>query len=199
SGRLDVLTAIPGGGTLAVSGMVRPPPAASQLRLRVTNLQLAPWTQFLPVAALIEGTGEADLRIDEPLAAGGPARVRGSMAVNRLGVRDAGREMLGAQRVEATGLEVQWPTRLTVERLLVSGPRGTVERDRGGDFPLRDLVNRPGAAPDGAAAGAEAGRRPAATTPAVGLEVGEIVVRGGTVAWRDEAVSPPAALRLPRT
>src|SRR5262249_11830945 len=63
--------------------------------------------------------------------------------------------------------------------------------------PLRDLVNRPGVAPGGAA-GAEAGRRPAATTPAVGLEVGEIVVRGGTVAWRDEAVSPPGALGFSR-
>src|SRR5262249_56543515 len=67
SGRLDVLTAIPGGGTLAVSGMVRPPPAASQLRLRVTNLQLAPWTQFLPVPALIQRPRDTPLPTPQPL------------------------------------------------------------------------------------------------------------------------------------
>src|SRR6266571_4191226 len=47
-GRLDVLTAIPGGGTLAVSGMLRPPPAPSQLRLRLSDLDLASWNRFLP-------------------------------------------------------------------------------------------------------------------------------------------------------
>src|SRR5437870_9626852 len=40
-GRLAVLTAIPGGGTLAVPGMLRPPPAPSQLRLRLGYLDLA--------------------------------------------------------------------------------------------------------------------------------------------------------------
>ena len=49
--------------------------------------------------------------------------MNGSIAVNRLGVRDAQQELIGAQRVEATGLEVQWPTRLGVKRVIVSGPR----------------------------------------------------------------------------
>jgi hypothetical protein len=59
--------------------------------------------------------------------------------VNRLGVKDAREEILAAQRVEATGLQVHWPTRLAVEQLLVSGPRAIIERDKAGAFPRYSL------------------------------------------------------------
>jgi hypothetical protein len=192
-GRLDVMAAIPGGGTLALSGTVQPPPAPSRLRLRVANLDLAPWAQFLPVAAQIEGTGEADLHLDAPLAVGVPTRVEGTIAVNRLGVRDARQELLGTRRLEATGVEVEWPTRLAIRRLLVREPRAMVERDADGSFPLQAVLNRPASA-SGATPHPTAGDGATAATPSLGLVVGEIVVRGGTVAWRDRAVTPPVAL-----
>jgi hypothetical protein len=192
-GRLEVLTSIPGGGTLALGGTLRPPPASSQLRLRLASLDLAPWARLLPVAARVSGLAEADLRVNEPLAAGVPARVQGSIAVNRLGVADARQELLGAQRVEATGLEVHWPTRLVVKRLLVSGPRGIVERDRAGGFPLRGLGDRPASSP-AATPTPDVGSARASTAPALAVEIGEIAVRNGAVAWRDEAVTPPVRL-----
>src|SRR5437870_6615725 len=192
-GRLDVQTAIPGGGTLSVTGMLRPPPAASQLHLRLNDLDLAAWNRFIPVAARLNGRGEADLRINEPLAAGVPTRVSGTIAVNRLAVRDAQQELLGAQRVEATGLEIQWPTRLGVKRLVVSGPRAIVERDKEGGFPLRALRDSPAAA-----AGPSAGRGPKSVTAPrpPRIEVGEIAVRNGVLSWRDEMVKPRVALDL---
>jgi Domain of Unknown Function (DUF748) len=189
-GRLDVLTAIPGGGTLAVSGMLRPPPAPSQLHLRLSDLDLAPWNRFLPVAARLNGRGEADLRINEPLAAGVPTRVSGAIAVNRLGIRDAQQELASAQRVEATGLEVQWPTRLGVKRLVVSGPRALVERDEAGGFSLSALWNRPAAAP------APVNEATPLTPRLPRIDIGEIAVRNGVLSWRDETVKPRAAFDL---
>jgi Domain of Unknown Function (DUF748) len=191
-GRLDVQTAIPGGGTLAVSGKLRPPPARSQLHLRLADLDLASWNRFLPVAARLHGRGEADLHINEPLAAGVPARVSGSIAVNRLGIRDAHQELLGAQRVEATGLEVQWPTRLGVKQVVVSGPRAIVERDKDGNFTMGGLGNRPSAAPTSAPANGAS--RPATRSPRI--DVGEIAVRNGVLSWRDETVKPRATFDL---
>jgi hypothetical protein len=185
-GRLDVQAAVPGGGTLAVSGTVQPPPAASQLRLRLANVDLAPWAQFLPVTAAVDGTAEADLRVDEPIGLGVPTRVRGAVAVNRVGVRSSGRELLGARRVEASGLEVQWPTRLAAKRLLVSEPRAMVERDPSGGFPVTSLLTRP------------AGASTASEPPSLRLEVQEVVVRGGAAAWRDQAVHPPVAVDFSR-
>jgi uncharacterized protein involved in outer membrane biogenesis len=191
-GRLEVQTAIPGGGTLAVTGMLRPPPAPSQLHLRLSDLNLASWNRFLPLAARVNGRGEADLRINEPLAGGLPTRVSGSIAVNHLGVRDTQQELVSAQRVEATGLEVQWPTRLGVKRVVVRGPRAIVERDKDGGYPLRALWSRPDAAP----ASTPVNDAKSATSSSTSVEIGEIAVRHGVISWRDETVEPRATLDL---
>jgi Domain of Unknown Function (DUF748) len=214
-GRLDVNASIPDGGVLSVAGTLRPPPAPTQLRVRLANLDLAPWTGILPLAARIAGIAEADLRMNEPLAAGVPARVQGSMAVNRLAVADARQELVRIRRVEANGIEVRWPERLVVGRVLVTEPHGLVERDQNGTLPLLALVRAPAAggasgsggprvtadAPQTAAAGGPGDAHSASAEDARGqagprlrVRVGEIVIRNGEIAWRDKAVAPPARL-----
>jgi hypothetical protein len=42
-GRLDVRSSVPGGGTLHLDGSLSPPPAVSQLRLRLARVDLRPW------------------------------------------------------------------------------------------------------------------------------------------------------------
>jgi Domain of Unknown Function (DUF748) len=207
---------IPDGGVLSLAGTLRPPPAPTQLRVRLANLDLAPWTRVLPVAARIAGIAEADLRMNEPLAAGVPARVMGSIAVNRLTVADARHELVRVRRVEASGIEVRWPEQLLVGRVLATEPHGLVERDRTGTFPLLALVRAPAAggaaasgaprvtadAPQMAPAGGPGGdadsggakHARARTGHLPRMKVGEIVVRNGAVAWHDEAVAPPARL-----
>ena len=193
-GRLDLLTSVPGGGSLAVSGTVQPPPAASQLRLRLSNLELGPWAQLVPLAARVSGIAEADLRLNEPLTADVPARVQGSLAVNRLEVADGDQELLGVRRVEAQGFELRWPTRLVVKRVLLSSPRGTLARDRTGNLALAALSAPPAAAPEATAPRRD---RPIPTaTPRLGLEVDEMAVRDGRMTWRDETVSPVALLAV---
>ena len=200
-GRLDVTSSIPGGGLLAVTGTVRPPPEATELRVRLANLDLAPWAQLFPVPARITGLAQADLQMNEPLAAGVPARVRGSMAIVRLGVADDRQEILGARRIEASGLELHWSggegraPALRIGRVEVTDPRGVVERDRSGEFPLKALTRRADAiVPASSVPGARAAE--VAPVPAIGVDVGEIVVRNGALAWRDQAVSPAAQLDI---
>src|SRR5262249_19409164 len=107
-----------------------------------------------------------------------------------LGVRGAQQELVGAERVEATGLELSWPDRLRVKRVMVSGPRAIVEREKQGGLPLTALWDPPVAAsPSPAASGAsEAAARPPR------IEIGEIAVRNGVLSWRDETVEPRATL-----
>ncbi|HUG36316.1 MAG TPA: DUF748 domain-containing protein, partial [Candidatus Limnocylindrales bacterium] len=176
---------------MAVAGTIRPPPAFTELRMRVADLDLAPWARLLPVAARVTGLAQADLRIDEPIAADVPARIQGPVAVSRLGVSDDRQERLGARRVEARDLELHWPERLMVGRVLVSGPRGVVERDRDGGLPLKDLLApRPAPTATRSRGPDEPPGQPLA------VEVGEIRVQDGAVAWRDEAVSPPTRLSV---
>jgi uncharacterized protein DUF748 len=189
AGRLDAASTIPGGGTLSIAGTVRPPPAATQLTMRLANLNLAPWAQFFPVAAQVDGRVEASLRMNEPLAAGIPARVQGSIAVNRLAVTDARQELLGALRVEARGLELHWPTRLVVRRVQVDGPRGLIERDHAGNFPIAALAAPSASSATPSVAGGGDGKR-----SGFAVEIDEVGVRDGRVAWRDMTRSPAPRL-----
>lgn len=187
SGRLDVLTSIPGGGTLSVAGALRPPPEASQLRLRIADGNLAPWSQLVPVAVRVGGLAQADLQVNAPLAPEIPTRVRGAIAVDQLVVIEGRRELLTARRVEARGLELHWPSRLVVTRVQISGPRGTVQRDRDGAISLAGLSPSRGQSSDPA--------RPA-STPALAGEIHEVALHDGQLIWRDEAVAPTATLVL---
>jgi hypothetical protein len=197
-GRLDVETAIPGGGTATLAGTLRPPPDASQLRLRLAAVDLAPWTRLLPVAARISGLGEVDLSVDEPLAVGVPARVRGSAAVSRLAIGDGKRELAGAQRITAAGIEARWPERIGIDRLTIAEPRAVVERDRTGAFPVRALFAGPvaPAGPPSTARAASSRPAPRVEVPAPRVEVKEIAVRGGALTWHDAAVTPAARLEV---
>jgi len=198
-GRLDVESSVPGGGTVRLTGALRPPPAASQLRLLARSVDLAPWANLVPVKARITGIAEADLRVDEPLAPGMPNRVRGSVAVTRIGFADGRRELAGAERAELSDLEVRWPSRLSARRLVVQGPRATIERSAAGELPLRALFAPAGsAAPPSATPAADGVRAASAPVqpapPSMALAIGEILVKDGRLAWRDEAVTPRAAL-----
>jgi hypothetical protein len=189
-GRVDVRSSVPGGGLLNLTGRLSPPPAASQLRLQLARVDLGPWARLVPSALRIDGLAEADLRIDEPLAPAVPNQVQGSIAVNQLGVKDARTELLRARRVEARGLEIQWPSRLAARQLVISGPRATIERDSAGSITV------PGG-PSGAAR-APVGSPSTAPASPLALTVGEIVVKDGDLVWRDHAVKPDVALEFAR-
>lgn len=199
-GQLDVESSVPGGGMVRLTGALRPPPASSQLRLLATSVDLAPWANLVPVKARITGVANADLRVDEPLAPGVPNRVRGSVAVSRIGVADGRRELAGAERAELSDLEVRWPSRLSARRLVVQGPRATIERTAAGELPLRALFAPadPAASPAAASASTGAQAAPAQPSspqsPSLALAIGEVVVKDGRLVWRDEAVTPRAAL-----
>jgi len=185
AGRLEAAATVPGGGALSIVGTVRPPPAATQATLRLTGLQLAPWAQLLPMAVRVAGRAEANLSIDEPLAAGVPTRVHGVVAVDRPTIADARQELLSARRIEARGLELHWPTRLAVTRVLVDGPRAMIERDRAGSVSLVTALTPP-SAPE----------RGTPKPPTLAIEIGEVGVRDGRVTWHDGMRTPPARLEM---
>jgi hypothetical protein len=188
AGRLDVRSSVPGGGRLELSGRLSPPPAASQLRLRLARVDLHPWARLVPDALHVEGLAEADLRIDEPLAPAVPSHVQGAVAVNQLGIGAAGGDLLRAARVEARGLEVEWPTRVAARQVVVTRPRAAIERDRAGAITVPGMPARGVGEGPATSQGAEAG--------ALRLAVDEVVVKEGRLVWRDRTVEPPITLDL---
>jgi uncharacterized protein DUF748 len=186
---LDLLTRVEGRGSLAVAGTLRPPTAASDLRVRLDGFDLAPWARFVPFGGQLTGVAEADLRVNEPLQVGVPSRVRGMIAVRSIAVSDGADRVLSASRIEASALELDWPARLRIGRLAVREPRAVVERGRTGDLAIARLSGPPAG--------------PAAVSPAmplsrpsVGVDIGQVLVQDGAVEWRDQTITPPVQAAL---
>ncbi len=140
---LDLSTRVQGRGSLSLAGTLHPPTAPSELRLRLQDFDLAPWARFTPLTAELTGVAEADLRIREPLRVGLPSRVQGMIALKNAGVSDGSGRPLQAQRIEASGLELDWPDRLRIGRLAIREPRAVVERGPTGDFAIARLFGPP--------------------------------------------------------
>ena len=237
--QITLTAALPGGGGLDVQGTARSTPLGSELRARISRVDLAFWAPYLDLPLQFNGMAETDLTVDVASAAGGTGmtgttgggggvttRVRGRAALSGATVygpraadgaptapdigptigpgagsqgegrtREGRRRLLAADRMELTGLDAQWP-KVRVERMRLSRPRVTIERDRAGHLPLVDIVQslRPKAAP---APSAGPVAKPAATTTgALALEIGEIAVDEGRVRFDDASVTPPARLRV---
>ena len=192
---VDLSTRVEGRGSLSVAGTLKPPAVPSELRVRLEGLDLAPWARFAPLSGQVTGVAEADLRINEPLRVGVPSRVQGTIAVADVGLTNGRERLLHAQRVEASGLELDWPERLRITQLAVRQPRAVVERDPAGGFPLARLGTPPRSARPLAPVTLAATAAPPSQQP-VGVAVGEVVVQDGTVEWRDQAVNPPVHVTL---
>jgi Domain of Unknown Function (DUF748) len=147
---IDLSTRVQDRGSLAVAGTLQPPTAPSELRLRLDDFDLAPWARFAPLAARVTGVAAADLRIREPLRVGLPSRIQGMIALKNPGISDGSGRPLQAQRIEASGLELDWPVRLRIGRLAIREPRAVVERGPAGDFAIARLFGSP-AGPDSTA------------------------------------------------
>jgi uncharacterized protein involved in outer membrane biogenesis len=211
--RVTLTAALPGGGGLDVEGAAGGSPLAAELRARASRVDLAFWAPYLELPLLFTGVAETELTINvAPGSASGElaTRVRGRAVLKDASVygpppaegaertdgrrSDGRRRLLAADAIELTGLDVQWP-KARVERVRLARPRVTVERDREGRLPIREVFESLRPAPaSGAPAGGKAAPRPAAS--AVAIEIGEIAVEDGRVRLDDASVSPPARLRV---
>jgi hypothetical protein len=194
---LDLSTRVQGRGSLSVTGALNPPTAPSQLRVRLEDFDLAPWARFSPLAQRLTGVAQADVRVDEPLRVGVPSRVRGTAAVENAGVWEGAARLLGAQRIEASELELGWPDRLRIGRLTIREPRAVVERGRTGEVALgRLLGSSPGPDSSPSASDQSAGAVPSSRGPALAVHIDKVLLQDGTAEWRDEAVGPPVRVAL---
>jgi Domain of Unknown Function (DUF748) len=187
---LDLSTRVQGRGSLSLAGTLHPPTAPSALRLRLQDFDLAPWARFTPLTAELTGVAEADLRIREPLRVGLPSRVQGMIVLKNAGVSDGSGRPLQAQRIEASGLELDWPDRLRIGRVAIREPRAVVERSPAGDFAIARLFGPPAGRDSTTPASGAAGGAPG-PSPALRVDVGQILLQDGTVEWRDHTVAPP--------
>jgi len=211
--QVAVSTQLPRGGSLDARGTATLSPVGADLKVAAKDLDVGLAQPYLPIAALVGGKAEADLAVVAALAQELTATVKGRAAVARLSLGPQDAPVLGAESIEASGVDVAWPTRVAVDRVVIRKPSATLERDPQNRFPILLLLaggsKRTAAAPTagasagGAPAGSQAPAPPAPPSagrpgPALAIEVGEIVIEDGSARLVDRTLSPPYSEELSR-
>jgi Domain of Unknown Function (DUF748) len=185
----------PGGGALAVSGNVATD--AADVRIRAQGVELAPYRAYLPIAASLRGSADADVQARLTRAGGLQAQVRGDAALHRAALNDGMRRIASVERAQARGIDVDWPRRVALDSVALRQPWVVVERDEKRAFPLRTLLSPPGAQTaerDGTSA-ADIGPRAPAETSAPSAErtiaVRRFVIEDGGARFVDHSITPP--------
>src|SRR6185436_7988101 len=117
---------------------------------------------------------------------------------------EGSKPLITVKRVDATGLDVAWPTQISMDRLRVNTPWAEIARNRQGELSVRALFRRrpdlpaaPRPAPD-----AEAAATPGAPSPSAGplpgmqVTLREAIFENGGARIIDDSVEPAARLEL---
>jgi hypothetical protein len=178
--------------------------------VRLTGLDLGPWARYLPSAAQVRGTADADVMVTAALGRTFTAKAVGQAGIARLSVDDGARRVLGVERAEALGIDVQWPSRVAVARVRVRQPVATLERNADGALVLPAVTGpretKQATTKEAKTAEAKTAAtdptEPADFAPPVGdrwrgqVEIGEVAVENGTLGWSDASVKPGARFQF---
>lgn len=187
--RLAMTASLATGGDLTVSGTARTGPSAADLDIRLTGLRLEPWARYVPGPTKATGVAEAAFTVHADLEGRVAARARGQAAVQRAILTHGDRRLMSADRAEVLGVDVEWPSRITIDQVRVRRPTAAVARDASGEIDLRRIL-----------AGSEATSIESASELGVAgmsgsqwkgqVRIGEVAIEGGTLSWADAAVTP---------
>src|SRR5262249_16227491 len=129
------LSATVGSGEGNVRGTINAADRSMETALRVRSADLGMLQPWLPIVGQVRGAAEADVKAAgpfEPLA----LTVRGSAGVSKLAFLDRDRPLLTLERIEAAGIDAEWPTKLAIDRVRVTEPWARIERDAQGSLSL---------------------------------------------------------------
>jgi hypothetical protein len=168
------------GGAVDARGQLRVDTQAVDGQAAVKQLDLATMQAFLPSRGTLEGKLDGDLRVRATLSPLAVAAT-GRLAFDDPTFGDGQRMLAYIKRVDVTGLDADWPRRVTIERLAIEKPWSLLERDADGSVPLLALLMSGGPAARPAAP-------PAAPVPVV--RVGTVTVEEGFVRFVDRTTTP---------
>ena len=183
------------GGTVTARGKVDAGARRGELAVTLRGADLGALQPWLAMTGRVRGAADADVTLTaalEPLT----LTARGRVGVTSLAFLDSGQPLLTVGRVEAADLELDWPTRLSIDRLRVNAPWAKIERDARGQLSLRTLFERPPGRP------APPPAEPAAVPgplPGLQVTVRDALFEDGGTSIVDDSVEPAVRLDVKGT
>jgi len=180
------------GGSVDARGQLRFDTQAVDVQAAVKQLDLATMQAFLPSRGTLEGKMDGDVRLRATLSPLAVAAT-GRLAFDDPTFGDGQRMLAYIKRVDVTGLDADWPRRVTIERLAIEKPWSLLERDADGSVPLLALIMsggpaaRPAAPPAAPRAGPTTTDSPA---PVPVVRVSTVTVEEGFVRFVDRTTTP---------
>jgi len=189
--KVELTSPMPGGGQLNITGTVQLEPMRLEARAILDGVALEPAQSYVPIEGRLAGkvTGDLTMKLGlEPTA----VQVAGQARLQAFRLDDGDRAVVTVGRVETTGIDVDWPTRISIRSVQFRRPRLLIERDAAGEIRLRRLIT-----PRWASASAPASStRP--STPAAGppIEIGTLTLEKAVARFVDYTTTPPYAEEL---
>jgi hypothetical protein len=191
-GRAQVAIDLPEAGRLEATGTVDARTWAVNADLRLRDAAVAPYVPLIPIEGALGG--RVDLTASVQMDPGGEFRLsaRGDVAARDLRLGPADRPTIDVPRAEAGGVEVTWPERIAVQRLVFTGPAVLVERTEEGRFPIRAMLapERDADEPGDPPAASPGPAHEAGVRPGVDIAVRELRVADGSIRYIDRTTTP---------
>ena len=179
------------GGRLTATGNVDAARRRAELTVRLRSAELAALQSWLPIVGRVRGTADADLAATVELDPFTLA-IRGTASAADLALLADTRPLLTVARVDASGIDAQWPASLAIDRLRVNGPWAQVDRNPDGELSLRALFARRADRPAPPTTAPVA----AGLVPGLDLSVRDALFDNGSLNIVDDAVEPAARFEL---
>jgi hypothetical protein len=196
---LELSAPTPGGGRLDARGTMTLDPIRIEARASLDRVALAPSQPYLPIEGRVQGLATGDLAVAvglDPVS----VRITGEVRLQRFRLSDGDRPVVTVGRVDAAGIDVAWPGRLSVQRVLFRRPSLLIERGAEGEIDLYRLVTprrtgtgRAGPAPRDAVA---VGDAPASAARRTRVEIGTLVLERASARFVDQTTRPPFTEQL---
>ncbi|HEX6082219.1 MAG TPA: DUF748 domain-containing protein [Methylomirabilota bacterium] len=182
----------PGAGRITARGTLDLTTQSLQMQITPAGVDLGPAQPYLPVRGRLTGQASGDLTLQATLQPWS-LTARGAAAIADMALGEAGKPLMTAARLQATGIDYAWPATVTVDRIDLQKPWAQIEQAADGSFPLRALLEPPAPAP---------GAPPPRDAPGAGgatpldLRVRRAGVDGGVFELIDSTVRPTARAQI---
>ncbi|HEU5197237.1 MAG TPA: DUF748 domain-containing protein, partial [Methylomirabilota bacterium] len=183
------------GGRIGARGPVDIGARKGDLAIKVTSVDLAALQPWLPIVGQIRGAGDADIEVSvglEPFT----LALKGRLGAGNLAFLEGTKPLITVTRVDATGIDLVWPTKVSIDRLHVNTPWAEVARNRQGELSLRALFRRRPDLPRPAQPAPDTGAAAPGPLPGMQVTLREAIFENGGGRIIDDNVEPAARFDL---